>query len=564
MIPNMKLKNLLKKSAVPALCAFALAPFAAADYEKFLPDGETLAVFKIENVDALKKHVESDAFAAEFRAKVLDPIFREQKADFPDAFSGEILVALAAVGEDKVFGGVCIADCPPELSLENLTEKFKAPDADAEAADVSVAGVPAKKQGGRFFVVFEGKFIAAESEALLEKIILAVKDGNARGLSASANFAAARERIGDADAWFYADGAAIAKRAYAYAAKSDKENAEKIEKHPETAMFTILATPVVKALAPEALNFYWGKIAFDETAGFSAETSLSWNENKGLVTLITGSLTDGFEKPTLFPLLESASDFSLSSFSLGGALLKTMEIARQATPLFGLAEMQLINLKATKGLDVPAALAALGNGFAAYSVASPEKGTKMLLAQKVSDGDLVIDSVVKISELLGLGENLTKVSAAGTPDIYAFRGDETDGGAAKPGAHFAVIDGWLCLGEKELLELLAARSRDGISAGSVWESAALKAGEARLPAGGSGISCTHIGRTFASVSGMIDELGGLEEYGAGVPEFLGKIDPARDLDYSVVSKTYLGEKELSSKSVVVPNGGGNAVPAPQR
>lgn len=579
----MKLKIFPEKFAFAAVAALALSPFASADFEKYLPENGTFALVKVENADALRKHLREDAFASALKEKVFLPVaaaLREAPetsgvfAAFSEEYAparGECLFAVVA-DEETGFALVQIFECGNAFTLEKAVEMHRRQAAEMNLTpvieDFEILGVPAKKvafgdgtEGRGAVAVIDGKYFTTSTVPALEKIIAAVKGGNAAGLSASEVFRRARERIGDADAWIYADGNALAKAAYACAERFDKEQAAELEAHPENAMLTVLATPVVKAFAPEAVNSFWGKISYDESLGFTAETSLSWNEKKGIVTLLAGTLKDGFDRPAMFPQLADASSFSASSFSFGALALNMMAIARQASPLFGIADMQLLNLKMTKGLDVPAALAALGDGAVVYSVAPAGAPEKMLVAQKVSDGALVLDSVRKLAALAG-GEDALSSEETPAGTVFSLRGE---GGS---GASFAVIDGWFCFGEKELLARVAEKAAGG-NAPSVWDDEDLKAGEALLPDGGSGISGTHAGRSAASALAALREVLGGGKFAAAADSVanasgadfssarlcgsLKKISVSpSDLDFFIVSKTYLSDGELTSKAVVVP------------
>ena len=98
-----------------SVAALALAPFAAADFEKYLPAGEPFALVKIEDADAMRKHVAENAFAADFERKILRPVvdaFREdaEARGFFDALAAEfesvrgefLLAVIAEIGRAHV------------------------------------------------------------------------------------------------------------------------------------------------------------------------------------------------------------------------------------------------------------------------------------------------------------------------------------------------------------------------------------------------------------------------------------------------------------------------------
>jgi len=318
----------LKKNPLvfASLVSLAFAPFAAADFEKYLPNGETYALLKVENADALRKHFDENAFARDFKSKVFAPMgsafraideegydewMRELSAFPTDFFSVRGEFVAAALAGDEVPAVVLIADCGANFTLghaeENARDALKSVEEKFVIKNAKVLGVPAKKiilsdEKFQFVIaVVDGKLVSASTVPALEKIVRAMKSGNASGLSASAAFRKARARIGSANLWFYADGKSIADAIYDYAEKMDKETAEKLAENPESAMFSIMAKPVVKAFAPEAIDSIWASYSTDMFGNPVSETAFAWNEKRGLVAMIADSVRDGFEKPN-YPL----------------------------------------------------------------------------------------------------------------------------------------------------------------------------------------------------------------------------------------------------------------------
>lgn len=587
------MKNLLKSLVVATFSAIALAPFATAALEKYLPSGNTLALAKIEDFDKLETQSQTNPLAAEFNAKLFTPFLNELKSkstdddfakisgfcsEFSQAFSGELLFAVVSI--KNACAPVLIADCAKGYDTEKIAEIFVK--AGEKIKSVKIAGVSAKiieseesaekEARPACFAVVENKFILSGGIEALRKFIKAVKSETItkepkkkiriRKFSESAAFKKARERIGNADFWIYADGKSIAQKIYSAAEAFDKEQADERQKNPEAAMFSVPATPIAKALAPEAVNSIWSSATFTADGAVS-DATISWNADKGLVKLLTASVKDGFEKTTLFPPSDALANVSSSNFSLGKFVLQFMSLAREATPMFALVEMQLMNLNATANLDVPATLAALDNGISVYSISSgtPEE---TVWVQNISDKKRVGFALEKIAEMLAPNLTLVKVPAnAGTPEIYNFVvNDETTLSAA-------FLNGKLCVGTPKMLEKIIAQAAKGTNAPSVWDNADIKAGEARLPAGGYGISYAHLGKSIAAMfaqaqesmgitlPGNTDEDGELiveEDTAENIGEFFSKFKIGNnDFDYSVLSKTYLGEKEISAKTVIYKN-----------
>lgn len=566
-----------------AFSAFAFAPFASADFEKYLPEDDTLSVLKIENLATLKRRAAQDAFFSEFKAKILSPRasggagtldawtkFFASAGLCGDAgtpaswakfcaaagFSGEIAVAQVSAssvgGNAKDSETVFIAECASDFTADKADALFAEIFSENNAAapfprgeDVSPAGVPAKKRDGGVFGVSGGKFVFSTNEPLFEKIVAAVSDGNASGgLADSAVFKAARERVGNADVWFYADGAAFAKNAYASAAESDKAQAKQFEKNPEAAMFFVSSASIVKALAPEAINSLWAKIEFggDGRDGAAFESALSWREDRGLVSVLTASMKDGVEKPALFPPNADARLLCAANFSVGAMILKTAELARRASPLFGILEMQLQSMKTARGADFYAALGALDCGFFMRSVlAGTERGT--VVALNVSDEKLAVEAIRGAGEIFSESKcRRLAGTPANVPAVYAFgEGDDV--------CAFSCIGGKLCVGRAAAVLALAENSARGNAASqSAWDAAPLRAGEARLPEGGCGVFAAHIGKMLELISEAAEKA---FPHSRIFENF--RADAFGGLDYSVVAKSYLRGTEFSVRGVIVEN-----------
>lgn len=584
------MKNTIKTLVVATLASLALAPFSAAALEKYLPN-KTLALAKIENNDRLEELVETNSLTAEFNAKILTPFLAEmQKADagcakdfsafsavyaeLSEIFSGEVLLAL--VDGKKTCNPVILADCSGVRDLEKIAGLYKKSNPEATLETVGVAGVDAMKNtsGEDCFTVVGKTFILSDDVDALKEFVKSimtsssVKQKKAKGklLADSAEFKKARERIGNADFWVYADGKTIAKKIYATAEEFDKKEIEKAQGNPGALMFSVLMTPVAKAFAPEAVDSVWCSSSFTADGAVS-DLGISWNANKGIVTLLTSSMKDGFEKSPLLPPDDELSSVSSSNFSVGKFVLQLMTLAREASPLFGIAEMQLMNLKAAENLDVPAALAALDNGILTYAL-SAGKPEEAVWIQNVSDEKLVGFALEKIAEKLPSEVLLVKV--AGTPEFYNFIVED------KPVVSAVFLNGKLCVGAPDMLEKIVAQAAKGAGAPSVWDNANIKAGEALLPAGGCGISYAHLGKTIAAMLAEIQDStasaacsaetcdaegdGELvaEEADASsvekIAEFFSKFKTEKgDFDYSVLSKIYLEENGISEKSVIYKN-----------
>ncbi|MBQ6705404.1 MAG: hypothetical protein IJN19_05350 [Opitutales bacterium] len=575
------MKNIIKTLVVATFSSIALAPFSAAELERFLP-GKTLALAKIENIDKLEKQSETNPLAAEFDTKIFTPFWMELKAENPEdsakfsstcaelskIFSGEVLFAV--VDGKESCHPVILADCSGVADLEKITEIYKKSYPDTTLETIGVAGVDAKNapKNGDCFTVVGKTFIFSDDVSVLKKFVKTImisshvkQKAKGKSLADSAEFKKARERIGNADFWIYADGKTIAKKIYAAAEEFDKKELEKAQDNPGALMFSVLMTPVAKAFAPEAVNSIWSSASFTED-GMVADSAISWNANKGIVTLWTAAIKDGFEKPTLFPLSGELASVSSSNFSLGKFSLQLMALAREATPLFGIAEMQMMNLKAAENLDVPATLVALDNGFFTYSL-SAEKPEEAVWVQNVSDEKSVGFALEKIAEKLAPNVSLVKV--AGTPERYNFVVAEENVLSA------VFLNGKLCVGTPDMLEKIISQAAEGAGAPSVWDNANIKAGEALLPAGGCGISYAHLGKTIAAALAEIQESTALtaldaeadgelivdETEGAAadnIGEFFSKFKVEKgDFDYSVLSKSYLEENGISAKTVIYKN-----------
>lgn len=568
----------LKKLALTVFASAALVPFAVADLEKYLPSGETLALAKIENVAALEKYGNTNPLAVEMKTKLIAPIFAAAAKDASDqeaqdfakavkkletltaAFPGEVVIALldAGVKAKKPVCGALIADCAEGVDLEKITEIYKE-GYPGTLKDIKIkigkSEIPAKKAKDEAFAVVDGKFILAEKTANLRQIAKAIKFG--RKINASAVvYEIMRKRMGNADIWFCANGALIAKKIYAAAGEYDKKLAEEMKEDPSKAMFSVMTTPIVKAFAPESIDAIWWSVSYTENGAVS-EGAISWNENKGLVSLLTDSIKDGFEKPTLFPPSENLVSIGASSFSVGAFVNRLMGIAREASPLFGIVDMQLMNLKATENVDVPAILTALGNGSFTYSLSANEPESTVWV-QTVSDKAPVAVALEKIAETLAPKVAFTKTeSTADTPEIYTFSGDFDQDGAVDA-ASAVFLGDKLCLGSKETVDQIISQYKKGKDAPSAWDNAKIKAGEALLPPGGSGLSYLHLGKMISGIVDYAQETAAMLEdsdelYDASADVFSELKIEEGDFDYSVISKTYLKDKELSAKTVIYKN-----------
>lgn len=556
----------LKKNPLvfASLVSLAFAPFAAADFEKYLPNGETYALLKVENADALRKHFDENAFAREFKSKVFAPMgsaFRAIDEDDYDemarefsAFSdkcfpvrGEFVAA--ALAGDEVPAVVLIADCGANFTLghaeKNIRELAKSVEEKFVIKNAKVLGVPAKKiilsdEKFQFVIaVVDGTLVSASTVPALEKIVRAMKSGNASGLSASAAFRKARARIGSANLWFYADGKSIADAIYDYAEKMDKETAEKLAENPESAMFSIMAKPVVKAFAPEAIDSIWASYGTDMFGNPVSETAFAWNEKRGLVAMIADSVRDGFEKPN-YPLpADGVYSVSTSNYSVGVSVSRLLEIARRASPLFGLVDMQIQNLKFTNGIDVSAILSDLGYGMSTCTVLAGT-GSQQLFVQNIADDARAVDAVEKIFAMLEFEPQ--KISIPGRPTIFSF-----------PECDFAVsVSGKrLFLGNEELVRT-AVDGNASASRADVWKNPNFLAGEKLLPAGGCGLSWTHCGNAVSAFSRQL--FSASVERGEGNPilALLTEI-PYDEFNWSAVSKSYIKKNELTTRTVFIRN-----------
>ncbi len=553
---------ILKKNpfVFASLVSLAFAPFAAADFEKYLPNGETYALLKIENADAFRKHLDENAFARDFKSKAIAPMksafraideggydemARELTAFSADCFPvrGEFVVA--ALADEDVPAVVMIADCGADFTLEKAVENVRKIEKSVKVKNVKVLGVPAKKltfsdedfQLG--IAVIDGKLVVASTLPALKKIVRAMKSGNASGLSASTAFRKARARIGNANLWFYADGKSIANAIYDYAEKMDKETAEKLAENPESAMFSVMAKPVVKAFAPEAIESLWASYGTDAFGNPVSETAFVWNEKRGLVAMIADSVRDGFEKPN-YPLpADGVYSVSTSNYSLGVSVSRLLEIARRASPLFGLVDMQIQNMKYTNGIDVPAILSDLGYGMSTCTVLAGT-GSQQLFVQNIADDARAVDAVEKISAMLEIEPQ--KILISGQPTIFLF-----------PECNFAIsVSGKrLFLGNEELVRIAVDGNASATSA-DVWKNPNFLAGEKLLPAGGCGLSWTHCGNAVSAVSRRL--FSASAECGEGNPilALLTEI-PYDEFNWSAVSKSYIKKNELTTRTVFIRN-----------
>ncbi|MBQ8723789.1 MAG: hypothetical protein IJY80_05835, partial [Opitutales bacterium] len=221
------MKNPMKTLVVATLSSLALAPFSAAALEKFLP-GDTLALAKIENIDKLEQQSKTNPLAAELNAKIFTPFLAEVKADnntakefsefsatcaeLAEIFSGEVLFAV--VNRKGTLNPVILADCSGVADLEKVAELYKKSNPDATLEPVGVAGVDAMKSGKDCFTVVGKTFILSDDVDALKEFVRSImtsssvkqKKAKGKSLADSAEFNKARECIGDADFWFYADG----------------------------------------------------------------------------------------------------------------------------------------------------------------------------------------------------------------------------------------------------------------------------------------------------------------------------------------------------------------------
>lgn len=574
----MKKHSILVPAAVFAALAFS--PFAQADLETLLPNGETFAFAKAENLAATKARVDKDAYFAALREKILRPAFDaalagedgEEKARalaefsawekrFFETFRGEALVALVDVpAEEGDIGAVFIAEVGESFSQEKAQELLRELCGDAEISDVpAVGGVPAKKCGDSLFAVFGGNFFLASGRAALEKTLAVAAGGNG-GFGASPVFAKARERVGASDLWFYVDGATVAEKAYAAAARADAEQAKDFEKNPEKAMFALWAEPVVKAFAPEAFDAVWGGCFYDEDGRLRSESTIAWNADRGAVRLITRTVRDGVSKPAFFPLRDDVQSVSTANFSVGEFVLQLLEIGRRSTPLFAFVDMQIGQLKMTQGTDVPAMLKNFSGGVSSYSLYS-ETGEKNVAVFDVADRALAEKMLEKAEEFTRRENMDIFVPAAelealpGVSSALSLRASE-DG--AEPKGTVAVVGNRVCFGDADTLRLLTETAAAKNPAKSVWDSEAVKSAEALLPEGGCAVSWMHVGRSLYSAHGAakLQPLAVKTAVGEDFAEALSavKISP-EDFDYAVVSKTYLNGNELTVRSALVPADG---------
>lgn len=589
---------------VAVFAALSLAPFAQADHlgdideklyvalsertqlppavdlEKLLPCGETFAFVKAKKLAATKASVEKDAYFAKVHEKVSRPVidavfakkFGEKEARalaeisaawwdkrFFGTFRGEALLALVAVpAEEGDVAAVFIADGGEYFSLRKAQTLLRETGAEISAVP-AIAGVPAKKCGDFLFAVLGRTLFLSPSRSALEKTLGVERRFGEGGLGDSPAFWKARVRVGGSDLWFYVDGATVAKKVYAAAEKYDEEQAKELEKNPGKAMFALWAEPVVKELAPEAIDAFWGGFFYDENGVLRSQSTLAWNADRGLVRLLTQAMRDGMNKPAFFPLRDDILDVSTANFSVGEAVLQLMEIGRRATPLFALVDMQLGQLKMTQGTDVPAMLKNLSGGIATYSLYSDAgTGEKSVVLIDVADRALAKKTLEKANEFMrGNGWDIFVPAAEleAIPGVSAaFFVSNTDS-AQKLAV--ALIGNRVCLGDAGTVRLLADAAAKP-PAKSFWDSAAVKSAEALLPKGGCGVSWWHVGRSLSSVLDELKLLAGTvqDALGEEFAEALGavKISP-EDFDYIGISKTYLGANELGSRTALVPADG---------
>lgn len=553
------MRNIMKSFVVAGVSALALAPFAVADLEKYLPAGETCALVKIENIEKLSRHIEADPIWAEANAKLLSPIIDGDEEvvaalnqleaaakECSKAFAGEAVVALVK-GEKSGGAAVLIADCDKELTPEKAAALIEnaLPEGKVklkERKDGSF-GLNVKSECGKFKIsdcaIVDGKFLVATDRKTLNELVASVKNnGAAKSLTASSVFQKVRARIGDAATWCYVDGAAVSDVAYALAKEKDKEMAKNIANNPEMAIFSVSATSVVKTLAPEVIESFWAKYNFDG----SSESALAWKENRGLVTLLTSSLTNSaVANLPAIPVSDDLAGASSGMFSIGKFASQLLVLGRQATPLFGFIDMQISNLKMQNILDVPALLNTLNYGTYActYAGAQPEAS---VFAVKVDNQKLVQDALEQ-GNTRALGGKITPQASVyeGLP-FYTIGSDREFG--------YAFLDGYLCAGPSDSLKKFISSKKNP----SVWETPAVKTALSKMSAECCFLGYTHLGKTIsggvAAIQQNLDEVADDDDFIEAVRNI--KVSD-KDFDYTIVSQMYLNGNELVTKSVKVKN-----------
>lgn len=565
----MKMKDSMKSLVLAGVSALALAPFAVADLEKYLPDGGTYAIVKIENVKQLQTQLEADPLLAEFGDKIVTPISNDNEdmtaafalmqsvaGEYSKTFSGEAVLAL--IKGDASCDAVIIADCDknftPEMAAELLQKSIP-----EEKGDV----VLEKRADGSFSLcvnaacclsecaIVDGKFIGCADPENRKKLMACVKGkGAKKSIATSPVFKKVRARIGDAPAWCYVDGATVADFIYSVAEAKDKEIAEDLKKNPEMAMFSVMVTPIVKALAPEAIESFWATYNRDG----SSESALAWKENRGIVTLLTSSLKN--DAGTMLPAIPASADLASASsgtFSLGAFVSQLMVLARQSSPLFGIVDMQINNLKMQNVLDVPAVLKTFGHGAYSCSYAGNNPNDSVF-AVKVDDEKLVLKALDTAYSFVLEGKPAPQSTPYNGLSLYSVGPDEKFA--------YTFVDGYLCAGQSDSVKKFIASKKNP----SIWECPEVKAAlQTQMPAECCLVSYTHVGKTLSGIVSAsqqemektIEELGGDAEETIDGDALLSAIRKLKisdaDFNYSIISKTYLNGNELVTKSVTIKN-----------
>lgn len=438
---------------------------------------------------------------------------------------------------------------PPEKSPEKAPQK-------SPFRDESLAGVPVKiLPGGRdnpdcIWTIFDGKFFLSCNRAELTAVLALAKNPAgtpAAALSDSAAFKKARERIGDADFWLYLDGATLAEKLYAFAEELDAGAEQRFRENP--ASFMILATPFVKNFAPEAIESVWSAWTLDAAKNYPTESALVWKEKKGIVAaLVTDAVAPTFEKPQFLPAHADAWSVSAGSWSLGRATEKFTDLLRASSPVFGLLDLQLLNLKMSNALDIPAAVGTLGNGFAEYAWGTPRKSVAVL---NTADPALLADALEKTAALIDR-EKTQKITLGNGAEICVGGNDDLR-------VAYTFVGSNICIGaEANVREFAEFAGGNEPPKTSIWSDAEFAAAEALLPAGGCGISLSRL--SFAVKNLGAEFAKKMEE--KGFPNFcapLEKLGPD-DFNYTQVEKMYLRENELTVLGRTLKNAdrGGNA------
>lgn len=550
------------KILTSATLAVALAPFAAADIEKFLPATETLSFVKIENISSLEKKAKTDALVAEIRTRIFSKIKEQAAKEAPkdtenvgtwleelsEDFAGEAVVACSCF--DNEFSFVFIADCAKGLDVEETTlTLLEGPEdgAKPKISTIQVAGVPVKvfKGNPKFYATkVDKKYILSTDKKAISAVISAVKLGKSKkpsGIFASASFKNARERMGKADVWFYFDGKTAADLAYDFARDADKKTEEEMQTHDSTELSLdamISKTQLVRAIAPEALNSVWGYWTLDAAENYPSEFSLSWNEKRGLIGAFFGeAFKNGFEKLPVFPAREDFVSVSTVNYSIGTAILNLLNIARTATPMFSMgADFMAQNLKASEGIDVYAWLGAIKHGASNYTW-----GKKEISVFTVSSDEFAVNS----ARAIAAGESRMITESAlpdGTP-MFTMTNAKVS---------FVARNGKLYIGETTALIEFASFALSKTPTVSIWDDAKFKEAEAILPAGGAGISYMHLGKSIKEGLETIVE----ESKSDDVSRFFVPILSSFGVDafdYTSISKVYLGENEVTMRGYLIKN-----------